>query len=255
MSGTSRALVVQALLVPGFLLLAAAGPAEDVPARLSEAQTRFAEGDYPAAAQIAGPLASDPALARADRGEAWRLYGLSLALMGLRAESEAALLEYLKIEPEAHLDPALVPPDAVVFFEDVRARHAGELRIAKPRPRRRRYWLLNFLPPWGQHQNREPVKFWLVGATEALLLGTNITTYILLRRDCRSDTNECASTERAKLLRTINLASGLVLVPVAIYGIVDGLRGYRRISRAEERTQFTVAPTGDGFVLGVTARF
>jgi hypothetical protein len=192
-----------------------------------------------------GPGWPDPT-----RAEANRIYGLALFQLGLRTEAETALLAYLKLDPDAHLDPALVPPEALVFFEDVRARHQGEIIRHKPRPPRKRYWLLNLVPPLGQWQNGQTTKAWILGTTELVLLGANIGTYIALSSMCDESDFTCSS-DSAGVLKTINLVSGVAFVGVYLYGVYDGFRGYAR-PRVDERPIVTLAPTDDGllFVLG-----
>lgn len=218
----------------------------DVVGALGQAQAHLLAGEYAEATRLARPIARDDRVARPDRAEAWRIYGLALYLMGLEEEADAALFEYLKLEPDAHLDPALVPPEAIVFFEAVRARHAAELERYRPRPPpRRRFAALNLLPPAGQFQNRQPAKGWAIGLTEVALLATNVTTYVLLRDMCGVDCGEDPST--ARTLKTVNLISGGLFLGVVLYGVVDGFLVYRR-QGAEERAgvPFAVAPVDGG---------
>jgi hypothetical protein len=226
----------------------------DVARRISLAQARFADGEYAEVARVTGPLARDPGLPRADRGEAWRLYGLALALLGLRAEAEAALYEYLKLEPEAHLDPALVPPEALLLFEEVRTRHAGELRVLKPRARRKRSLALSLVPVAGQFQNGEATKGWVLAAVEGSLLAANVTTYVLLSRACGSDKTCDVGVASARALRTANLATGALLGATVIYGVIDAYRGHRRLERQEARRVMAM-PVSSGATVVFRASF
>jgi hypothetical protein len=179
------------------------------------------------------------------RAEAHRIYGLALFLLGLRAESEAALLAYLKLEPDAHLDPALVPPDALVFFEDVRARHAGELIQRRPRPRAKKSWALNLLPPFGQFQNGDRAKGWILAISGVALLAANLTTYAMLTSMCSSEERACDDPGTARTLRAVNITSGVALVGVYLYGVVDGYIGYGR-ARREQSLVVGAGATPDG---------
>ncbi len=219
-------------------LFAAAAPARaaDPPpaaahaARLAEAQERFGAGDYAIAAVMAGPLTHDPAAPPSMRAEALRLYGLALFMMNNPRDGEAALLAYLRLEPDAHLDPAQVPPEAIVFFEDVRARHAGEVALARPRHEKFRTVWANLLPPWGQFQNGDRARGWVIGFSELLLLATNLTTYALLVSMCSEEDGTCSDPGQARTLRFINHASGVAFVAVVAYGILDGYLGYQATS-------------------------
>src|SRR6185436_13728464 len=97
-------------------------------------------------------------LGRADLAEARRLRGLAAFFAGNLAGSEIELVAWLSIDLDARLDPSVTPPEAMNFFESVRARHAAELRGLRPKPHR--VGALNLLPPWGQFQNGDRTKGW-----------------------------------------------------------------------------------------------
>jgi hypothetical protein len=241
-----------------ILLLPAVARA-DRAADLREADRLLADGSYDRAEAAAGAIALDPATLPAERAQAQRIRGLSLFFLGRRDDAEQALRAYLGLEPDAHLDPALVPPEAVVFFEEVRARHAGEVRAAKPRPKKKRWIALNFLPAVGQFQNGQPVKGAIIGGVEAALLATNVTTYAMLKSSCNANLTCDRDTSSARTLRTLNLVSAGLFVGVYAYGVIDGLVGYRIRERAESApppVRVGVVPTAGGalFTLGVTTQ-
>lgn len=201
--------------------------------------------------------ATAPAMDPHDRAEAWRIYGLALFFLGRYPAAEIAFVEYLKLDVEGRLDPALFPPEVVSFFEDVRARHAAELRAYRPRPRDRRAWALNLLPPAGQFQNRDHGKGWIIAGTGSVLLATNITTFLVLREWCDASTGVCRSgnesrEDEGRLLRSINLVSGALLVGVVAYGVADGFYHYRR---AGHSPSIALVPTMDGASLIVSHRY
>jgi hypothetical protein len=206
---------------------------------LADAQAHFADADYAGAAALAGRVAAvGPDVPAVYRAEAARVRGLSLFFTGDRPGAEAALLDYLRLVPDAHLDPALVAPEAIVFFEEVRTRHAGELLVLKPRPEKKRYWVLNLLPPFGQFQNGDRVRGWIFGGAELAFLATNVTTFVLLRSSCSTSDLTCdrdPSTNRA--LQVVNIASGIAFAVAYAVGVVDGFVGYHR---AEERDKWQV---------------
>lgn len=237
---------MRTLIVAAVIALAAGRARADAPPdRLAAAQAQFLAGEYSAAAMLSGPLTRDPEVPAAVRAEAHRVYGLSLFLLGLRDEAEEYLVAYLRLDPSAHLDPALVPPEAIVFFEDVRVRHAGELLIAKPRPKQNRYFVLNFLPPFGQFQNGDRTTGWILAASETLLLATNVTTYLLLRNMCHDD-QTCDDEDTAGMFRTTNIVSGALLIGVYVYGVYDAIKGYRRRGPVEAPLAITPTPGGGG---------
>jgi hypothetical protein len=215
--------------------------ADTAAAVLADAQARLAEAAYAEAAALAGRVAAAD-VPVAYRAEAARVRGLSLFFTGDRGGAEAALLQYLRLVPDAHLDPALVAPDAVVFFEEVRTRHAGELLVLRPRPERRRYWVLNLLPPFGQFQNGDRVRGWVLAGAEVALLAANVTTYVLLRSSCAGDLTCGGDPSTNRTLQTINVASGIVLAATWAVGVVDGFIGYKR-EQDQHRWQVGVVPT------------
>ena len=125
--------------------------------RLSVALHRFEFGDYEAVVAELESLveARATALSRADRLEALRAYGIACVLVGRRTAAEGAFLLLLEADPAATMDPALVRPEAVHVFDDVRTRNRATLRAAYTRGRGRRHAVLNLLPPAGQLQNHE----------------------------------------------------------------------------------------------------
>jgi hypothetical protein len=243
---------------------AAAGPA----AALAQAQAHFVAGEYGQVVLLCEPLTADETLARADRAEAWRLLGLAYFFLGRHAEAESALVEFLKLEPDAHLDPALVPPEGVSFFEGVRARHAGELRKHRPKPKRPSV-VVALIPAVAQFENEEPVKGWAIGVSGGLLLATNVTTYVMLKDMCSAPDGtcgepcdplreDCADKDdpgRARTLRTVNIVSGALLLGVMVYGAVDGYLGWRRRGEALVGVSLSPDPGGGGASIVWTGRF
>lgn len=250
-----RALAI-AVLIALAAPAAAQTAADDPAATLAAAQDALAAGDYDRAAQLAGAVASREQAAKTDFAEAHRLLGLAWFFLGDHARAEAELLAYLRLDLDGRLDPSLVPPEAVTFFEDVRSRHAAELR--KLRPRQRRYAILNLVPPGGQIQNREHGKAWTVGGLEVALAATHLTTYFLLRSWCGRADFTCTDgdvdvTDKARKVRTVNYAAGIALIGVYVYGVLDGYRGYRRHGR--ERAEPVVMSVEGGAVIGASVRW
>ena len=248
-------MAVRALAI--VLLLAGIAGAQPPPAPatqptttiLHDANEAAVAGNWAAVDALVAPLLRGEGVALADVGEAHRLAGLAAFFQHRTADAEAHFLAYLRIDADARLDPALVPPDAVTFFEDVRTRHAAELRAR--RPRARPSLVLELLPPFGQWQNGEHGKAWIVGGTLAAFAITSVTTYAVLRTWCSSSDKTCGThAHAASTLRVVNLASGAGLLLTYLYGVYDGVVAYRRFSA----TPFA-APTSDGAVVGLVGRF
>lgn len=196
-------------------------------------------------------------LAPRDMIEAQRSLGIAEFLAGDRGAAESAFLRFLEADLDGRLDPALVPPEVILFFEDVRSRHGAALRLLRPKPEPKRYLLLNFVPPLGQWQNGDRTKALLVGATGILMLGSSVSTYLVLRGWCDNADRTCTSggedrTDAARTLQAVNLLSAAALVGIYVYGVVDGWRGYRRQRRSPQPVGRT-APGGG--VIGVAWQF
>jgi len=218
------------------LALAIAGPVAAQPSepvgpveRLAAAAAAAEEGAWDRVERLAAPVAGT--VATGERAEAHRLLGLAAYHTQRLEQAEAHFLAYLKLDLDGRLDPSLYAPELVAFFENVRATHAAELRALRPRPRRAA--LLNLLPPAGQFQNRQPVKGWILGGLGAGLLATNLTTYVVLDRWCSDGDRTCERDGRsrsstARTLVDVNYWSGIALIGLYTYGVLDGFRHYRR---------------------------
>jgi len=231
-------LALAALLVALSASLAFAQPAAPA-AQLREANAAATAGDWERVRAYVEPLLAQ-SLAREDLAEAHRLAGIA-ALYATPPQQQAAeqhFLQYLAIDPDGQLDPALYPPEVIGFFSDVRARHAAELRARRPKPKRA---ILTLLPPFGQFQNGDRTKGIVIGSMLAVFLVANVTTYAVLKSWCTDlhgdggDSAGCDATtdhtSSARTLRTVNLAAGVGLIVTYAYGVYDGIRGYGRPRR------------------------
>jgi hypothetical protein len=257
MTGAMRALAVIAL----WAGVARAQPQASTSELLREGNTAALAGDWPRVAQLVEPLLEHP-LAVTDLAEAHRLAGLAALFQQRDDAAERHFLAYLRIAPTGRLDPALYPPEAVSFFSDVASRHAAELGARQSPPRRS--WWLTLLPPLGQLQNGERTKAYALGGVLGALLVTNLISYYYLSQWCQvtdgprgsglSCYNGTDHNHAAAELRPYNIASGIGVLAVYAYGVVDGILGYRRRSREQEVEPFVAASPGGG-ALGVAVRF
>ena len=249
-------MALKALLV---LALAAGAAAAQAPAdALREANDAAAAGDWARVSALVDPLVRG-SLPPADLAEAYRLSGMAAFYHQRRDVAEAHFLAYLKIDLDGRLDPALYPPDVVGFFDEVRTKHQAELRAR--RPKARRYWLLNLIPPGGQIQNRERGKAWVIGGLIGAFAIGNVTSYLVLSSWCTRVSGNGGSsvtcdegTDRAgsaSTLRAINIASGIGLIAAYAFGVYDGATNYRR----QESVQPFVAGVAGGGMFGIGGSF
>ena len=211
----------------------AASPAD----ALKRARDEFDLGHYETVVANLRPLVEALELSRelpekADRLEALRVYGIACTLTGRRTAAEGAFLLLLREEPSTALDPALVRPEAVAFFAEVRARHRAELLAAYRKNRRPYYWALDLIPLAGQLQNRQWKKAIVLGVLELGLLAGNVATGALLGR-YEGNTHEFSGhTSAFEPLRDVNWISFGLLLGVTAGGVVDAfVVGERRAER------------------------
>lgn len=245
-------MALRALAIACVLACAANAAAQAPSDVLRDGNAAASNGDWPRVSQLLEPLLRGQ-LPTADRAEAHRLAGLAAFYQGRRADADQHFLAYLRLDLDARLDRTLYPPDVVDAFEDVRLRNAAELRKLRPKPRR--YFMLNLVPPAGQLQNGHRTKAVIVGGLLVGLATTNVASYLVLRSWCSSSDLTCdADKDRSRTasqLRVLNIASGVGLILTYGYGVYDGIAGYRR----RETIQPFVAPASGGGMAGIMGTF
>lgn len=176
---------------------------------------------------------SPATLAPADRAEAHRLRGLVAFFAGRLDHAETELWAYLRLDLDAHLDPATVPPEALAYFESVQAKHRAELRsLREARVKTRKSPWLAAIPVASQLQNGHRGKAWLFGAALTSLAIANVASYATLRAWCDDQSGTCDAggrdrTSAAQTLRVVNWVSGLGGLAVLAASVYDGISGYR----------------------------
>jgi hypothetical protein len=261
-AGRAIALVAFAVLTGASARLARAQPGAMTSDILRNGNTAATAGDWQRVAQLVDPLLQRP-LVPADLAEAHRLAGIAAFFQQRSDDAERHVLAYLRIDLDGRLDPALYPPDAVAYFNDVASRHAAELRALRTKPKRS--WLLNLIPPGGQLQNGERTKAYVIGGLLGTLLVVNLTTYALLRSWCdhtdgRSGggltcTDGGDHTRSAEKIRPYNIASGIGVVVTYAYGVYDGVQGYRQRSREQAIQPFAAISSGTESIFGIAGSF
>lgn len=264
-----RRLVLAISLVCALSSAAVAQPGstpETIAENLVSAADALRRADYDEAAALAGQVAAMlDDIDKIDRAEAWRIYGLSLFFLERNAEAEQAFLQYLLLSARegqrAELDSTQVPPEAIVFFNDVKNRHEAEIDAAFPKPTKKKRWWFNALPMAGQFQNGHTTKAWLVGIGFVAFGATNVVTYAMLNSRCDASDDTCeGGAASARTLKTVNYASGALWLGVTAYYVIDGFIYYfsgRKRSPQERRDDmsFGVAPTTSGAYLSISGSF
>lgn len=230
---------------------------------ISAANEALSRGDYPRAEEAVNRVIAMDTVRRVVRAEAYRTLGILKFYQESTEAARAAFLAYLKLEPDAHLDPALVPPEVITLLEDVRVKNEAAIESMRFSPPKKRYLMLNFLPAAGQFQNGNPVKGALVAGSFVLLAGANVGSYLWLNSLCSAANGTCGSEDdekpqTARALKTVNLLSGIGLLTVYGYSVIDGLLGHRRQTlRDRQRVRdndmsFSLSTTPDATTFSVS---
>jgi tetratricopeptide (TPR) repeat protein len=209
-------------VVPLLLALALTANPE-----LKRAKDRFEFGAYAdAAGTLRQLLAGDPDLTEAEFADAYRVLGISEYHLGDLAQARSAFVNLLSHNPDFSLDPFLVPPAIVEFFDRVKKEHEealvplrerkraleAEQRLADEAKRKlfaeelarngpparvvrveRHHYFFNWLPLGaGQFQNGEKGKGTAIAAGQLFLGAVNLGAF-LLHNQIAQDRKGCVS--------------------------------------------------------------
>lgn len=196
---------------------------------LRRASARFEFGAWADAAAIVRQfLSRNPKPSEADAILAYRILGIAEWNLGDKAQARSAFVSLLSVDPDYKLDPFLVPPAIVEFFEEVRREHEPTLgplregrhalkeqeRLAEEARRRllaeerarsgpptkvirvqERIYALNWVPfGAGQFQNGDRAKGTALAAGELVLGAANIGA-ILLHNQIANASRRCSVSE------------------------------------------------------------
>ena len=229
-------------------------PPLDAAGALERARAAYEYGDIDEMVESARQV-SDGRLhpSPAQRANALRYLGIGLFLTGRAEGAETAFFELLRLRPESRLDPQNTRPDAVAFFEQVRRRYAEPIRDAA-RANNRKLFVWNFLPPAGQIQNGHLTRAITLGGIELVSLGTNITTYALLKHWQGPYNTFPGRGDQARFTRFMNWTSLGVLGAAFLFGVIDGIAHYAD-PRDDSPAPSTVAGRASFFPGGVLIDF
>lgn len=219
-------------MIPILAALLLASP----PAELKRARDRFEFGAWADCAAIVRQWLPNHARApEADLVAALQMLAISEWNLGDRGQARAAFVQLLSESPDHKLDPFLVPPAIVEFFEEVRREHEPQLgplrerkralreqeRLAEEARRRllaeervrsgpptkivkveERNYILNWIPfGVGQFQNGHRAKATAIAASELVLGAVNIGAIFLHNQIVDSADSKCRSSQPSSLCR------------------------------------------------------
>jgi hypothetical protein len=197
---------------------------------LKRARDRFEFGAWAdAAGTVRSWLADHPDASGPDALEAYRMLGISELKLGDLPQARAAFVSLLSLDPDYALDPFLVEPKVVEFFDQVKRER--EPALAPLRERRRaleeqrrlaeeaqkrllseeltrsgppakvirvqdRIYLFNWLPLGaGQFQNGEGAKGTAIAAAEVVFGATNLAAILFHNQIAQDPSRRCSPSQ------------------------------------------------------------
>jgi hypothetical protein len=213
-------------VIPLLLALALAAPRAD----LKRARDRFEFGAWAeAAGTIRAWLAENPEAKGPDAVEALRMLGIAEYHLGDVDAARAAFVSLLSLDPDYELDPFLVPPPVVEFFDRVRREHEPQLAPLRERKRaadeqarlaeearrkllleeqartgpptkiirvQERIYLFNWMPfGAGQFQNGHRAKGTAIAAAQLVAAAVNLGAILVHNQIADDPSRRCAPSE------------------------------------------------------------
>ncbi len=226
------------------------------------AQNAYVYGDYEAVIRTITPLVDpDIQLVGIDaQARAWELLGLAHLFLKHEEQARAAFTRLIKLDPERRLDPLVVPPAAIAFFEGIRASLAEELQrereefVRRQKEEEERRRLANTVEvqkeirrnsrlvaamPFGigQFQNGDAALGAAFLAGELAAIGLSVGFFLAVE-DLRQPSGRIARDDigRAESLQTAQVVSGGAAVGLMVLGAAQALWSFREETLVRERT-------------------
>ncbi len=237
----------------------------------------YVYGDYPGVISRLTPLV-EPVVLLADRGqlmEAYQLLGLSHSFLRSKEDptheqrARHFFEKLIRLDPSYELNPALVPPDTILLYKNVRDGLAEELererqeilrrqREAEERlrmagasqvvveKRRNSRWVAVVPFGVGQFQNDQPVAGALFLGGEVLAVSLSVGFFAAVE-DLRLDSGRFAREDvsRAESMQNAQLIAGGAALALMAVGVIHALTTFQE-ELDMQRTY--VKPTANGLV-------
>lgn len=254
-----------AVLLVGWVLLAGAPAAQtDAAGLLRAMQDAYARFDYETAEQRAREaLDAYDAFSPDQLVQVHTTLGLILHASNEPLEAEEHFAAALSLDPTLSLDPVLVSPKTLEFFDEVRARRsptdpAGReptvryVRVRDPRPAATLRSLA--VPGWGQLYKGERAKGWVLLGTWGALAGGTAAAHVLragARRDYLDATDPDEVASRYDTYNTWHRTRGVLALGTLAVWTYAALDALVLSGPGAEGRAFALEPFGDGEALGV----
>jgi hypothetical protein len=199
---------------------------------LKRARDRFEFGSYAeAAGTVRAWLAEHPDASGEEAIEAYRILGISELKLGDRAQARAAFVSLLSLDPDYALDPFLVEPKVVEYFDEVKREHEPALAPLRERKRaleeqrrlaeeakkrllseeearsgpptkvirvQKRIYLFNWMPfGAGQFQNGDVAKGVAIATAEVTLAAVNLAAILFHNEIAEDPSRRCSASQAA----------------------------------------------------------
>ncbi len=213
-----------------LVALAVAATATPVSADLKRARDRFEFGAWSeAAGTVRAWLGEHPDASGPEAIEAYRMLGIAELKLGDLPQARSAFVSLLSLDPDFALDPFLVEPKVVEFFDQVKREHEPALGPLRERRRaldeqRRladeaqqrllseeqarsgpptkvirvqdRIYLFNWLPLGaGQFQNGDRAKGTAIAAAQVALGATNLAAILFHNQIAQDPSRRCSTSQ------------------------------------------------------------
>ncbi len=233
-----------------ILVLATASTTLAAPADgLRDAENSYLYGDYPRVIRKLTPLV-DPDIMLPEpeqQARAYELLGLAHYFVDDQGNAKKFFQRLIRLRPDRRLDPVLVPPPVVAFFEQIKASLAQEIEATREALRkekeaeeaRRRRALatlvvsevqvnsqLEAMLPFGigQFQNRDKTLGYVFLASEILAIGTSAGLYLGIESMRRPDGRfGSEDLDQVEMMQYGQLTAGWLAVALVALGAAHAL--------------------------------
>jgi len=244
-------------LIVLFALLAATANASPTD-ELDHARSDFRAHDYESAMKRLKDLLypREQLALTSDLLEARQMLGACDFEVGRTEEAKGEFEKALQIDPSAHLDPNFFTTGAQHLFDetksDLEVRRAKEAEVRKLQEERERlqkirenlvlvesrHYYINFFPfGFGQFQNGEQTKGYLLAAGQGLALSGSVGIWIYLVGKYGVNCPHCVALSDAPgvlHLQEAEVGLGAAFIGLYIYSVIDAVRNYKAQVRLDD---------------------
>ncbi len=271
------------VIVPVLVCLLAApcsvwaGPNED----LRDAENSYLYGDYPRVIRKVTPLVEPDIRIPAERdlGRAYELLGLAHFFLDEKERSRIYFEKLIRMRPGANLDPVLVPPPAVAFFQAIKTELSDELERKREALRKAQLAeqkrllnertlliereiqsssrLVSILPfGAGQFQNQDPLLGYALMTSQLAAIMASMTFFFsvenLRQDDGRFHPNDI---ELARDYQAVQISFAGVAIALMLGGAIEAWQSFKPKRTLREEQRPVLPSTRTGGAQGLTFSF